>query len=596
MNSILFLSLGNLISYDCDKNFYEPLQQLFSRVINYNFYKRAAEIGEPAMNREVISLVRNEKPDYVFIHTYRHELFKNTLRQIASMGIPNVLWFSDDHWRFDDYSRFWKDVAQYSITTDHLSIPKYQNLNIPVILSQWAANPDLYHPVDCSSKLDVTFVGARMPSREALVEGLADRGVNVDAYGRDWPNGQVSFEEMVRTFSCSRINLNSSDYWGGPEYKQIKGRVFEVVMSGGLLLTDYVYGLDEYFELNKEILVYEDLDQAADLIHYYLEHEEERAAIAMAGYKRALRDHTWKQRLRDLFLKVDFMENEPKKKVIPSSAINSPEHLLPLKPQAARVLEARVNTRMKAEFSIANNAHSAISTDDIRDGLVHVLLNDVQFFPVDEFEEQSPNIVETGSVDLIFALRTIDRIDEPMEDFFSECSRALSSAGLLIGSSWLWYSDEPDLIQGHKHKDYRVVSTPTQIKAQLKRYFKEVVLVEVHRPLGPMGPYIAFFASKNSERMKDVDIQSIIRHVTTAASEFSENEYHMNINWSWVNYSRGNWKPSIFYALRAFLMHPENVGSWKALIRSLLGKSFWEKMMTRNKFNRIGNILDENEY
>ncbi|HDZ69262.1 MAG TPA: hypothetical protein ENH43_02460, partial [Phycisphaerales bacterium] len=41
---ILFLTVG-CINYDCDINFYEPLKQIFSNVINYNYIERIKQIG-----------------------------------------------------------------------------------------------------------------------------------------------------------------------------------------------------------------------------------------------------------------------------------------------------------------------------------------------------------------------------------------------------------------------------------------------------------------------------------------------------------------------------------------------------------------------
>ena len=36
-------------------------------------------------------------------------------------------------------------------------------------------------------------------------------------------------------------------------------------------------------------------------VRYYLKHEDERAAIAQAGYERTLREHTYVHRFRDIF-------------------------------------------------------------------------------------------------------------------------------------------------------------------------------------------------------------------------------------------------------------------------------------------------------
>jgi len=38
-----------------------------------------------------------------------------------------------------------------------------------------------------------------------------------------------------------------------------------------------------------------------DKIKYYLEHNEERKAVAKAGYERTFRDHTYEKRFNEIF-------------------------------------------------------------------------------------------------------------------------------------------------------------------------------------------------------------------------------------------------------------------------------------------------------
>jgi spore maturation protein CgeB len=54
------------------------------------------------------------------------------------------------------------------------------------------------------------------------------------------------------------------------------------------------------FELGKEAVAYQSPQECVDLIRYYLEHEHEREAIAQAGQKRTLQDHTYYQRVQEL--------------------------------------------------------------------------------------------------------------------------------------------------------------------------------------------------------------------------------------------------------------------------------------------------------
>jgi len=77
-------------------------------------------------------------------------------------------------------------------------------------------------------------------------------------------------------------------------------RMFEATACGSLLITQEVPYLDELFEIGKEIVVYSTMRELTEKIDYYLEHDKEREKIARAGQRRTLRDHTYKNRVKDI--------------------------------------------------------------------------------------------------------------------------------------------------------------------------------------------------------------------------------------------------------------------------------------------------------
>jgi spore maturation protein CgeB len=101
-------------------------------------------------------------------------------------------------------------------------------------------------------------------------------------------------------FQSSKINLNLSTS-SQPGANQIKGRNFEIPACGGFQVSEIAERLDEFFELGKEIVCYQTVDELVGKVKYYLSHESERCAIADAGYRRVLREHTYEHRFRRLF-------------------------------------------------------------------------------------------------------------------------------------------------------------------------------------------------------------------------------------------------------------------------------------------------------
>lgn len=77
-------------------------------------------------------------------------------------------------------------------------------------------------------------------------------------------------------------------------------RLFEATGVGACLLTDHKSNLSTLFEPDREVVAFSSSEECAEKVRYLLEHESERKAIAQAGQRRTLRDHTFKQRAQQL--------------------------------------------------------------------------------------------------------------------------------------------------------------------------------------------------------------------------------------------------------------------------------------------------------
>lgn len=73
-------------------------------------------------------------------------------------------------------------------------------------------------------------------------------------------------------------------------------RLFEATGVGTCLLTDWKANMRELFEPDREVLTYRDTRECVEKVRYILAHNDERRAIAAAGQRRVLREHTFAQR------------------------------------------------------------------------------------------------------------------------------------------------------------------------------------------------------------------------------------------------------------------------------------------------------------
>lgn len=126
--------------------------------------------------------------------------------------------------------------------------------------------------------------------------------------------GTLSDLEMIQMYSRTKINLGFSScgntHESGERILQVRLRDFEVPMSGGFYMVEYMAELEEFFDIGKEIVCYKNKEDLADKIKYYLTHDDERERIRQAGYKRAQRDHTWQKRFKIAFQEMDLTKDE----------------------------------------------------------------------------------------------------------------------------------------------------------------------------------------------------------------------------------------------------------------------------------------------
>jgi spore maturation protein CgeB len=80
--------------------------------------------------------------------------------------------------------------------------------------------------------------------------------------------------------------------------------VFEIAACGGFQLCDPCQGLERHFEFESELPVYRDLGELRAKIDLFLTRDDERAAIAERARHRALREHTYEHRARQMIERI----------------------------------------------------------------------------------------------------------------------------------------------------------------------------------------------------------------------------------------------------------------------------------------------------
>ena len=104
------------------------------------------------------------------------------------------------------------------------------------------------------------------------------------------------YRQMPLVFKQSRINLNIS-------LRSIKSgiplRAFDIMGSGGFLLSNFQADFLEHFIPGEDFVYYESKEDLLQKIGYYLNHEDERTCIAKNGHDKVVAGHTFRDRVRE---------------------------------------------------------------------------------------------------------------------------------------------------------------------------------------------------------------------------------------------------------------------------------------------------------
>jgi spore maturation protein CgeB len=154
---------------------------------------------------------------------------------------------------------------------------------------------------------------------EGMIRGL-NRSIRLLAYRRETQKlselfvphacGAVPFKEIAAIFSRYEVCLNFSNVWadgrpGSRLIPHVRLRDFEAPMCRTCYLTGHTEEITEFYKVEREIDTYRTPDELIEKSRFYLSHPNSAERLREGGYRRALRDHTWKCRFEELFRKLN---------------------------------------------------------------------------------------------------------------------------------------------------------------------------------------------------------------------------------------------------------------------------------------------------
>ncbi|MCK5236998.1 MAG: glycosyltransferase, partial [Deltaproteobacteria bacterium] len=284
-------SYGPRIGNDTLKEW--DLEKIGERVTDHDIPYSTPDIG-----KVIEDLAPEWNPDlFLWIETgvwFPIEGFK-------SLPCPSACYLIDTHLNLDGHLELARDF-DYIFLAHRQYIPRFHEAGFKNVYWIPVACDPLIHGRGGrggGEKLhDITFVGSLNNQRRVELLNLIKKRYKLH-YERCF------LERMAEVFTESRIVFNNA------VKNDLNMRVFEVMASGSMLLTDEApgSGLDELFSDREHLVIYNE-DNLIELIDYYLNHPKELEEIAMRGEREVLAHHTYDHRIDEMLAYIDMGDQE----------------------------------------------------------------------------------------------------------------------------------------------------------------------------------------------------------------------------------------------------------------------------------------------
>jgi spore maturation protein CgeB len=251
-------------------------------------------------DKDFDKIVSDFKPDLIFCcftgnhYITPYEPWKSIHRITKEGKIKTFNWFCDDTWRFDDFSSKACWFFTYCSTPEKSYLDKFRDIGYNNIsLGNWYADSSCFPETDYEKKdIELSFVGGINEERSKF---LSKSKIPITTAG------DLDINDLFKFYCRSKIGINLSVNANDPEKKtQMKLRPFELAAAGATILTEYHPGIEDFFEIDKEILVFDSIEDFENKINYLKDNPDKAKEIASNGRKRFLKDHESKVRLKSI--------------------------------------------------------------------------------------------------------------------------------------------------------------------------------------------------------------------------------------------------------------------------------------------------------
>lgn len=215
---------------------------------------------------------------------------------VSQLPTINVLICNDDPESSSELSAPHAHVYDFCFTGNAACVQLYYSWGVRnVDFLPMGFYEDDYNPyldentiLSAERRWDIGFVGERVDHwRKERIDRIVKAFPNGKYYGRGWPKGFLSKSKLLELYSNMKVGINIHNSVG-----PVNRRTYALPANGVMQICDNKCRLGQLFKLNEEVVGVDTIEEMIEAVQYYLHHEEERVNIAIAGWKRALKDYS----------------------------------------------------------------------------------------------------------------------------------------------------------------------------------------------------------------------------------------------------------------------------------------------------------------
>ena len=283
-------------------------------------------ISGPLTEESIMDMISNFQPDLIFTmgHTSEHTEKKQKMIRdlVAGTNIPHVYWATEDPGYTLTFSLPLIRTIQpnFVFTICPSRVGFYRDQGIPSAHLDFGYHSSVHSPTDVHEeyKVSIAIVANGYPmlyekrpdhyrfkALRSLLSPFLEENIRIDFWGRywdqmthilgkkipqEWIHGFLPYTEANKVYSSADIILGIQNH-----DTQVTQRTYEVLGSGGFLLTNDTSEIRRLFSPGKDIVVSRSSEETIELVKYYIRRPEERKKVKKDGIN-SVKKYSYEQR------------------------------------------------------------------------------------------------------------------------------------------------------------------------------------------------------------------------------------------------------------------------------------------------------------